>query len=428
MKMRVAWVLVVLMALLGACNKNKAKKTQPGSEAAKEGAKVDDPTADKAADKVADDKGVTLLKVEGATDEKLDKTPTAAKERIAGPVAVVNGQDVASSLYYEEVDKIQKRSSKIPPERMNRIKENILKRIIEKELINQAVKGAGVKVDEAAIDLKFTEYKKRFRGEEQFANYLKHGRVTIESIRKRIRAKKELESLLEKRGALAVSDEEAQEFFKKNERFYQDREGVKARHILVKLSEKASKKDTAKAMAKIKDVEGALKKGMTFEEAAKKFSEGPSASRGGDLGFFGRGQMVKAFEEKAFVMKVNELSGPVRTRFGFHIIQVLEKREARKKDFSEVKDTIKDSLRNKKFFQERRTLLSGLKKDAKIERKIVIPKSSGKALSPHPGGVHGQAGQGHRGVKAAIGTGQPAKVVPAPPKPRSPAAPAPASK
>jgi hypothetical protein len=133
MKMRVVWVMVVLMALLGACNKDSAKKTQPGSEAAKEGTKVDDPTADKATDKVAEDKGVTLLKVEGATDGKVDKTPTASQagseKRIAGPVAVVNGQDVASSLYYEEVDKIQKRSSKIPPERMNRIKENILKRI-----------------------------------------------------------------------------------------------------------------------------------------------------------------------------------------------------------------------------------------------------------------------------------------------------------
>ena len=421
MKMRVALVMLMSAALLTACGKKDAKKTEPGSEAAKEGTKVADPEAAKSDPK---------LKVESETDPKKaavkESSKLGSEKRITGPVAVVNGQNVESALYYAEVDKILKRSSKIPPERMNRIKENILKRIIEKELISQSVTKAGVAVDEATINAEFDEYKKRFRGDDQFKNYLKHGRVTIDSIKKRIREKKELENLLEKTGALSVTDEEATEFYNKNERFYQEREGVKARHILIKAGEKSTKEDQAKAMAKIKDAQKALKKGMAFEEAAKKYSEGPSASRGGDLGFFGRGQMVKPFEEKAFAMKVNEVSDAVRTRFGFHIIQVLEKREARKKDFAEVSKTIKESLRNKKFFQERRNLLSGLKKDAKIERKIVIPKTEAKARTPGAG-IQGIPGHGNRAIKAAVGSGQPAKVVPLP-RAKTPAAPAPAAK
>ena len=422
MKMRVVLVMLVSAALLVACSKKEAKKTEPGTKAAKEGTKVADPAKDNA-DKAAEgDKSKESVKPDKATTTAIADTG----KRIAGPVAVVNGQDVASALYYAEVDKIKKRSSKIPPERMNRIKENILKRIIDKELIGQAVKKAGVEVSAETITTEFDEYKKRFRGEDQFKNYLKHGRITIDSIKKRIREKKELENLLEKSGALAVTDAEAEDFYKKNEKFYQEREGVKARHVLVKVSDKGSKEDEAKAMAKIKDIQKALKKGTTFEEVAKKFSEGPSASRGGDLGFFGRGQMVKPFEEKAFAMKANEVSGPVRTRFGFHIIQVLEKREARKKDLSEVKDTIKESLRNKKFFQERRTLLSNLKKAAKIERKIVIPKSPIKPKSPHSG-LRNIPGHGNR-IKAAIGQGKPAKVVPVQPKAKTAVKTAPAAK
>ena len=100
-------------------------------------------------------------------------------------------------------------------------------------------------------------------------------------------------------------------------------------------------------------------------------------------------QMVKPFEEAAFKLAVGATSEPVRTRFGFHLIKVEEKREARKKSLDEVKSTIQDSLRNKKFFQERRTLLNTLKAGAKIERKIDIPKAPARPVpnDPHHGMV-----------------------------------------
>ena len=116
-----------------------------------------------------------------------------------------------------------------------------------------------------------------------------------------------------------------------------------------------------------------------------KFSEGPSAARGGMLTPFGKNQMVKPFEEKAFSMKPNEVSPPVRTRHGFHIIEVLEHNEARTKPFTEVKDGILDSLRNKKFFTARRTLVTELRRSAKIEKKIEFPVEK----SSSTGGAHG---------------------------------------
>jgi len=390
LKLRSFAISTVALASLAATT--GCKKDTPASAAAPANAAAPVAPAAPAADPAAPadpsaDAGTTegTLRVENLKVEPVapgtDSQPAGegtvdTEPRITGPVALVNDRPIDSALYYEELDKILKRSAKIPPERLARIKENILKRLVEKELITQAVATATIVVPDAHIEKEFEEYKKRFRTEEQFQSYLTHGKVTLDSIKSRIREKKELELLLEKSGKLAVTDAEVEDFYKKNERFYQEREGIKARHILVKVAENASKEEEDKALSRVKEAEAELKKGGDFDKVAEKFSEGPSAPKGGDLGFFGRGQMVKPFEDRAFTMNAGETSAPVRTRFGYHIIQVLEKREARQKTLDEVKPTISESLRNKKFFQERRDLINGLRTSAKIEEKIVIPKSA----------------------------------------------------
>ncbi len=89
---------------------------------------------------------------------------------------------------------------------------------------------------------------------------------------------------------------------------------VKASHILVKSEEEA------------KQLLGKIKAGEPFEALARKFSNCPSGKNGGDLGFFGKGQMVREFEEAAFSLKVGEISQPVKTQFGWHILKVTGKR------------------------------------------------------------------------------------------------------
>lgn len=325
-----------------------------------------------------------------------DVAQAGAPDRITGPIARVNGVDIPSDEFYAERDKITARGTKIPPDRLARIEQNILKRLIEKALIDQAVKEAGVVVPAEDIAAGFDEYKKRFQSDEQFENYLKHGRVTKESIEERIRDRRALELLLEKQGDMAVDDAAAQEFYEKNERFYTEKAGVRASHILIKLAQNAPKEEDDKALAKVKEAEAALAKGEAFEEVAKRLSEGPTAPKGGDLGFFGDGRMVKEFQDVAFGMKVGQVSKPVRTRFGYHIIKVTDKREDRKKSFDEVKEQIVKSLKNKKFFTERRKLLADLEKKAKVEKflpelpEVVAPPAG--AEPGHEGHDHGAEG------------------------------------
>lgn len=301
---------------------------------------------------------------------KPDATAAVATkiERIDGPIATVNGKPVNSDEYYTELEKITQHGAKIPEDRMTRIRENILKRLIETELVNQAIAKEEIKVPDEDVQKEYDDYKSRFKSDEQFQNYLKHGKITEDDIKARIKDKRALEMLIAKKGTLTVDDAEARDFYDKNQRFYLEKEAVRASHILVKLENEATPEQEAEAKKKIEEIQAALKDGADFTELANKYSEGPSAPSGGDLGFFSRGQMVKPFEDVAFTMKPGDVSEPVRTRFGYHIIKVFEKREDKQKTYEEVKDQIFESLKNKKFFQERRTLLEKIEQEAKIEK------------------------------------------------------------
>lgn len=348
-----------------------------------------------------------VAKAPAAVEAPTGDTPPESPERITGPVAKVNGVEIPSAEFYKELDKITARGTQIPKDRVARIERNILKRLIEQELIDQAVKKDNIVVPPEEIQKGFEEYKQRFQSEEQFQNYLKHGKVTKESIEERIRQRRSLEMLLEKKGDMKVTDEEAQQFYAKNERFYTEKAGVRASHILVKLSEKATPEAEAKAMEQVKAAQERLKKGDAFEVVAKEMSQGPAAAKGGDLGFFSKGRMAKEFEEAAFAMKVGQLSDPVRTKFGFHIIKLTDKREDRKKTFDEVKEQIVKSLQNKKFFTERRKLLSELEKGAEIEKFIA------EAPAPAPRAPHGMSARPEPGPKPKPATPAP-KPAPAP--------------
>ena len=391
-------VSLVAMSLIVACGKSAPPaSTSPTPAAGEAGAP---PAASTKAVDPAKSAAAPATPAASPTSKGASGAPEG--ERLEGWVAKVNDVEVTAGAFYQDLDKITARGAKIPADRLARIQQNILKRLIEKELIKQAVSKAGVAISDKEIEVAFVEYKKRFQTDEQFDNYLKHGRVTLDSIKARITEKKALEKLIEAKGNLEIGDKDLQEFYAKNERFYIEKAGVKASHILVKVAEKAKAADEKRALDKVKQIRKELKAGGDFAELAKKFSEGPSAPKGGDLGFFGQGQMVKDFEEVAFKMKVGTVSGPVRTRFGFHIIKVIDKREERKKPFDEVKEQISQSLKNKKFFQERRKLLESLRKGAKVEKRledpkpaaapaktkpVVIDKVKGAKLAPTKGGV-----------------------------------------
>ncbi len=162
-----------------------------------------------------------------------------------------------------------------------------------------------------------------------------------------------------------VTDAESKKLYEEKIAKLEPEDEIRARHILVKTEQEA------------KDIIARLNKGEDFVALAKEKSQDPGAE-GGDLGFFGKGQMIKPFEKVAFKLEIGKISDPVQTQFGWHVIKVEEKRKRPPPPFDTVKDTITDQLTQQKTTET----LRGLQGAAKIE--IVDPeiKKTMEAMGP----------------------------------------------
>ena len=122
-------------------------------------------------------------------------------------------------------------------------------------------------------------------------------------------------------------------------------------------------------MQKIQKIQKELKSGQDFAVLAKKYSEDKSSgAKGGDLGYFSRGQMVKPFEDAAFGLKPNEVSDIVETQFGYHLIKVYDKKPEKILTYDEIRELLIKRLRQEKTQQETAKYIADLKKDAKIKK------------------------------------------------------------
>jgi len=152
---------------------------------------------------------------------------------------------------------------------------------------------------------------------------------------------------------VTVSDQEVRDEYGWRAEEFAVREAVHARHILLRLDPAATPEEDARVKARAEKIRQEIQGGKSFAEVAKKVSEDPgSKDKGGDLGYFERGQMVPEFEEAAFSLEPGQVSEPVKTSFGYHLIQVEDHRQAREKPFEEVKDEIAADIRRRKALEE----------------------------------------------------------------------------
>lgn len=141
-----------------------------------------------------------------------------------------------------------------------------------------------------------------------------------------------------------ISDDEIAEYYAEHPAEFQNPKTVEARHILIKVDAAASPEEVAAAKARIEDILQKAKDGQDFTELARQFSEGPSKDQGGYLGTFRREAMVKPFADKAFSMQAGEVSEPVKTQFGWHLIKVEQVNEASTTALADAKGAIHEKL------------------------------------------------------------------------------------
>jgi len=288
-------------------------------------------------------------------------------------VAVVNGRNITRTDLEREFkiykQRVRAQGQPVVPEQEPDLKTQLLDELIGMELIYQESQKKGVAVPSDQVDKVIADIKERYADPAAFQQALERMQMTEDQMRAQIAYQSAIRGFIDQEivAKINISEDAARAFYEANPHYFEQPEQVHARHILIKVESGADEKTRAKAKAKILDIKERAVSGEDFGELAKTESQGPSAAKGGDLGFFPRGRMVPPFEEAAFRLKVKEISDVVETNFGYHLIQVLERKEARTMDFDEVKEKIVTNLRNQQIKHQLDTYVAALRKTAKIE-------------------------------------------------------------
>lgn len=215
------------------------------------------------------------------------------------------------------------------------IGDQALESLIGEKIVELEAEKENIKVSDEDIDKELSKLEEEYGGEEALTQILESQGVSLDEIKDNISMNVKIKKLLG--SDVEVTDEEIEEFFEENKEDLNEEEEVDASHILVETEKEA------------KDIKAKLDDGEDFEELAKEYSTDSSKDQGGALGSFGRGEMVAEFDEVAFSLKEGEISDPVESEFGFHIIQVHEKKEAKEAELEDVREDIEDHLVDRKI-------------------------------------------------------------------------------
>jgi len=244
-----------------------------------------------------------------------------------------------------------------------------LTQLVSAELLYQAAQKLEIKDLEKQVDDKMAQGKARFSKAEDFTKSMKEMDMDEKDLRDYTRRDLIITNFIEKTivPTVKVSEEDARKFYDQNPDKFTRPEAVKASHILLGVDEKATAEEKKAAREKAEKLRKELAGGADFAALAKGNSTCPSSQQGGDLGYFGKGQMVPAFEKAAYALKPGEISDVVETRFGYHIIKLTEKKAAEKVEFKEARPRIDEYLKNQKIGAAVNDYLTEARKTAKIE-------------------------------------------------------------
>ena len=248
----------------------------------------------------------------------------------------------------------------------------ILDSLVQVQLIKAASAKAGITVSDAQINTQIKTLETQYGGKTGLDNAMKQAGVSSDQLKENLRSRMLVDALAKKVAPVAaVTDKQIADFYAKNKTMFAEQEQVHARHILFTTADKVT---ADKVLAQVKA-------GGDFAALAKQYSKDPgSAVKGGDLGWASPSTYVQSFSDAVKTMAKNEIR-LVESTFGWHIIQLLDRKPAADKTLDQVKDQVKQLLQQQEQSKLFQTYLDKLKKDAKIEVLDVKLKTAYDALS-----------------------------------------------
>lgn len=349
MKTHRAWTLlcVLLTALLFAtagCTENNVtaseKTTEDGSASAPVAPKADSTTV------IVTVNGATLT--EGDIQEQIDAQMNMIKQQVP----------------QEQLEKMMPQIEKMA----DQMRDKLVDSFITKTVLTQEADRQKIAVSDADLEAKIQEFKEQLPADMTLESALEMSGTTIDKMKEEMRFGMQAEKLIDSQVTYSEkpTDAEIKDYYEQNRQKFEKAESVHARHILLKTAESDNQTVKDKTRSEIDSIREKLVGGADFAELAKQHSQCPSSAKGGDLGTFTRGRMVKPFEEAAFGQKPGEVGPVVETRFGYHIIEVLEHNQPETQTLDQAKEKIVQALVRRNKNEAIQTYLKNLKDKAQI--------------------------------------------------------------
>lgn len=224
--------------------------------------------------------------------------------------------------------------------------EKILDGLIDRTLLLQEAEAVGITINDSTHKWYLREFSRAVGGEETMDRLLAEGGFTRHEMEQLVRQDLTIRKFLESSVAAPVDvpDSLALTYYQQNERQFWTPDSVRARHIIIRRSQDDTDLDIQAKSQTLRDLRERALAGEDFAELAKQYSEGPSAPKGGDLGYFTARDMVATFSSAAFDLEPGGISDVVETSFGYHIIQVTDKKPPRKLEYDEISGQLKQQI------------------------------------------------------------------------------------
>lgn len=319
----------------------------------------------------------TDVKTAVETKSAADSKPAAAVPVKAPAPSTILAQVNDAKLTVGDVDKqiasmMGANAGKMDPAQMEavagRYRRQAAERFVVRSLLEQEVAKRKIKATDKDVDEAIAMIKTRLPKDMTMDDVLKKENMTLSDLRSNLMEEVRIKLLVESEVPTnaAVSDEEVSKFYTEQQANFVQPETVSAKHILVMVDEKDTDKVKAEKKAKIDGIRKQLLAGGDFDKLAKENSDCPSKEKGGDLGSFPRGQMVKEFDDAAFSQPVDKIGEVVKTQFGYHVIKVTEHAAGKTSSLAEVKGKLVEYLRQKKQMGMFEAFVAKLKSQAKV--------------------------------------------------------------
>ncbi len=302
------------------------------------------------------------------------------------PITVLDVRELFTARYGRQFEQM-------PPEQRAliepQIQQMVMNELVQKTLLIGAADKEGLAASEEEVETSLQEIAKQIPEGESLEEFAKAAGVSLGRIRGQIATDTKIRKLYDKvtAGVAKPGEAEVKRYFDEHPEEFEQKASVDAAHILISTRgiTDATQISAKEKIAKELREEILSKKGENFAEMAGLHSDCPSKAQGGDLGEFEKGQMVPEFETAAFAQEVGAVGEIVKTDFGYHIIKVNGRKEAKTLEFAEVKDELAENLHEQAKSEKMGGFVEGLRENAKIVQPGVAEAPQAPGATPDPG-------------------------------------------